>query len=149
MNVSDALLGDLRGTVHGCVCTQRACEIPPKHMTRFTGVIMSRFILNLRDLSEMSSTELASNPSQVRTLAFAQSSRIVGSVGLHLESPRIEEASHEIEGTDDEATQLLMLPLGRANTDASNSSSYSEFAYLQEVRQFHSTYCRSDSHCIA
>ena len=143
------LVTHFQGTIVGllvdlCVLATAVGITPLSHSTRCIGVIVSRFILNLRDLNEVPSADMASSPSQLQTLIFAQRSGLTGSIGLHLEpepdeaglhlEPESDEAVHDVETTEDEATQLLLPSLQRANTVASNSSSYSEFAYLKEVR---------------
>ena len=104
-------------------------------------MLISRFILNLRDLADTSgSAGLVSSPSQLRSLAFAQRSRIAGSIGLPLEYPDVVEAAltsstvdHAGEGGGSAAHSIAPPSEAEESSVASLSLLVGEFAYLKEV----------------
>ena len=95
-------------------------------------MLFSRFLLNLRNVSDVSNTGFASDSPQLQTLVFAQRSRAVGSIGLHLEFPDIDEAVRAPEGAKDEATEFRRMH--GSNPPPEVASFSREPVYTKEVR---------------
>ena len=102
-------------------------------MYSFTSVIISRFILNLRDVIAVSSSvDLASSPSQIPTLAFARHSWLVGTIGYTLD---LDDGETEDTQCEEDMVEIFQSP-GRPPSLASMesvSSSFEEFSYIKEV----------------